>query len=122
MDGECSFDRTLCGWRNDTLHVNGKAVNVNSHGQLDSLRSSKSSLISHKISHTSGGVAGLVGSSHLSHHHNQPGSSLIANDRSFALSGSKPLVSWRLATINSRPANLQDHTFRAPGMHLINLH
>jgi hypothetical protein len=113
VNGECSFDRTLCGWRNDTLHVTGKP---GSSGRS----SGASQLVGHKISHTSGGVAGLLlpagssGGDHQSYSHRSIGSSLIASDRSGALGAQKPMVSWRLANLNSRPANLQDHTFRAP--------
>jgi hypothetical protein len=33
---------------------------------------------------------------------------------SHKLSNSGEAVTWRLASPNSRPSNLQDHTFRAP--------
>lgn len=65
-------------------------------------------MIPHKISVTSGGVSGLLGipqsSSPLS----------LNNIHFFTRANIKPMVSWRLATSNSRPNNLQDHTFRAP--------
>lgn len=35
------------------------------------------------------------------------------------LSVSKDSITWKLATSTNRPANLQDHTFRAPSMLLI---
>lgn len=115
VDGECSFDRTLCGWRNETLHLNGKSLNA--AGGHD--RSPQSSLIGHKISPLSGGVSGLLlpnGASSSDHQysHRSIGSALISGDRTSILGAQKPLVSWKLATLNSRPANLQDHTFRAP--------
>ena len=106
VPGECSFDHALCGWKNDTLNVDGKPTNRKS----DSLSGNdgKSSLIPHKISVTSGGVSGLIGvpqsSSPLS----------LNNVHLFSRASMKSIVSWRLATSNSRPNNLQDHNFRAP--------
>lgn len=107
MQGECSFDRGLCGWKNDTLDVTNGKSNQKSDSQL--LNSNgKNSLIPHKISVTSGGVSGLIGIS-------QSSSALNLNNiHLFTRANSKPMVSWRLATSNSRPNNLQDHTFRAP--------
>lgn len=32
------------------------------------------------------------------------------------LSVAKDMITWKLATPTNRPANLQDHTFRAPSM------
>ncbi|KAJ6225385.1 hypothetical protein RDWZM_003930 [Blomia tropicalis] len=71
--GECSFDRDLCGYRNQ-----------------------------------SGTGPGPVQAS--------PSLSKAALERKNPnrLTVLKDMVTWKLATPNSRPANLQDHSFRAP--------
>ena len=118
--GECRFDRSLCGWKNDTLNIDAKSsslqksdsqlLNGNSNGK-------SSSLIPHKISVTSGGISGLIGLSQQQQLQQSQQSSLLSlnNIHLFSSrSNSRPIVSWRLASSNSRPNNLQDHTFRAP--------
>lgn len=104
VPGECSFDRSLCGWKNDTLNMDGKGANRKS----DSLNDGKSQLIPHKISVTSGGVSGLIGVPQSSSPLN------LNNAHLFSRASMKSMVSWRLATSNSRPNNLQDRSFRAP--------
>lgn len=82
IPGECSFDKSMCGWKNDT----------------------------HISSIKPGQTAGLISRDSLIPHKNAV-SSLIPS-----LGGTKLVpVQWRLATPKNRPANLQDHTFRAPG-------
>ena len=66
--GECSFDRDLCGYRNQS----GK---------------------------------GPLG---------DPSKAALERKNPNRLTVLKDSVTWKLATPNSRPANLQDHTFRAP--------
>ena len=77
--GECSFDRDLCGYRNQ-----------------------------------SGTGPGPVQAS--------PSLSKAALERKNPnrLTVLKDMVTWKLATPNSRPANLQDHSFRAPSEFHIN--
>ena len=67
--GECSFDRDLCNYRNQS----GK-----------------------------GPVGGPLSKAALER--KNPNRLTVLKDS----------VTWKLATPNSRPANLQDHTFRAP--------
>src|SRR5690625_4129660 len=67
--GECSFDRDLCGYRNQS----GK-----------------------------GPVGGPLSKAALER--KNPNRLTVLKDS----------VTWKLATPTSRPANLQDHTFRAP--------
>ena len=80
VPGECSFDKTLCGWKNETR------LPISKPGQL--LSASKDSLISHK--------------------------NAVSSIRSSLNDPKVVPVSWKLAMPNVRPANLQDHTFRAP--------
>lgn len=55
-------------------------------------------------------TAGLISRDSLIAHKNA-----VSSVRS-SLGDLKPLpVQWRSATAKNRPANLQDHTFRAPG-------
>lgn len=82
VPGECSFDKTLCGWKNETR------LPISKPGQLLS-SVSKDSLISHK--------------------------NAVSSIRSNLNDLKVVPVSWKLASSNVRPANLQDHTFRAPG-------
>ncbi|XP_015789670.1 MAM and LDL-receptor class A domain-containing protein 1 [Tetranychus urticae] len=81
VPGECSFDKTLCGWKNETR------IPISKPGQLLSTVS-KDSLISHK--------------------------NAVSSIRSNLNDPKVIPVSWKLASPNVRPANLQDHTFRAP--------
>ncbi|CAG2170061.1 unnamed protein product [Oppiella nova] len=77
--GECSFERDLCGYRNQSGTGPGPEVT-----QFSS-QPSKAALISNKRQ--------------------------SLNRLSVS---SKESLTWKLATPTSRPANLQDHTFRAP--------
>lgn len=83
--GECSFDRDMCGYRNQSgkapTGANGQASSIVGTGQL-----AKAALESTRKN--------------------------VPN----RLSVLKDSITWKLATPTSRPANLQDHTFRAPSM------
>ncbi|GFV96582.1 MAM and LDL-receptor class A domain-containing protein 1 [Trichonephila clavipes] len=67
--GECSFDRSMCDWRNNT-EAPPPLQELGSHRMTTKF-----------TKHAQEAQEGLT---------------------------------WRLASIISRPANLQDHTFRAP--------
>ena len=77
--GECSFERDLCGYRNQSGTGPGPEVTQFASSP------SKAALISNKRQ--------------------------SVNRLSVS---SKESLTWKLATPTSRPANLQDHTFRAP--------
>lgn len=81
VDGECSFDRSLCGWKNMSLANRDRKL------ELTNAKASASPLLpkNNQANHP------------LGHRLNQGES-----------------ITWRLASPNSRPSNLQDHTFRAP--------
>ena len=94
VEGECSFDRNLCGWRNLTKRPSANPL-LSSGNKPNASPLLPKSLLSATASSPQGRVDG-----------NHP--------LSHKLSSSGEAVTWRLASPNSRPSNLQDHTFRAP--------
>lgn len=86
VTGECSFDRNLCGWKNLTKNP------LKRDGQLSASLGSSNK------------VASLSARSQAQQ----------AHPLGHRLSSQGESITWRLASPNSRPANLQDHTFRAP--------
>lgn len=83
VHGECSFDRSLCGWKNMSLTNKEKKLELTASGAK-------------------------AGSSPLLPQNNQ------ANHPLGHRLNQGESITWRLASPNSRPSNLQDHTFRAP--------
>lgn len=125
VDGECSFDRDLCGWLNLTKTsqitlsngIRSGVTSLDLKPSSSSTGSSSSSSLS-SSSNLSGGSSGGTSASISS-------SSSVLLPKSTQL---HPLghrlnngesITWRLASPNSRPANLQDHTFRAPSKLLL---
>lgn len=88
VPGECTFDVDLCSWSNRTYDLIGNADSA-----IDSSRSPFLQSVNNAI-----------------------GSQYAGRLTSF-ISGSNQMsrrMSWQLATIDNRPVNLQDHTYKAP--------
>ena len=84
VPGECTFDVDLCSWSNKTYDV------MLAPGATDSGRSP----FLESVSSASGGG------------HYQ--------GRLMGMSMGSRRIGWQLATVDSRPVNLQDHTYKAP--------
>lgn len=69
--GECSFDRDLCGYRNQSGKAPSQSTSQLTKAALERKNPNRLSVL-------------------------------------------KDSITWKLATPSNRPANLQDHTFRAP--------
>jgi len=108
VPGECSFDADMCSWNNKTttyeLNPNGQLVA--SSVMIDSIDGNQSPFIQ-SVSGTNQagsnlGVSGLSGGAR-----SMLGSSSVGRS-------SRVPMGWQLATVESRPVNLQDHTYKAP--------
>lgn len=80
--GECSFERDMCGWRNQS------GTGPGPDGPSPPNKALLTSAISKRQSFNRLSVT------------------------------TKESLTWKLATSTSRPANLQDHTFRAPSKYI----
>lgn len=88
VPGECTFDVDLCSWSNKTYDLIG-----NADAAIDSSRSPFLQSVNNAIgSQYAGRLTSFIG-----------GSSQMSRR-----------MSWQLATIDNRPVNLQDHTYKAP--------
>lgn len=90
VEGECSFDRNLCGWKNLTKNP------IRREGQLAASLNNK-----------------VIPSSSPSSSFPKQQSRQADHPLGHRLNSGES-ITWRMASPNSRPANLQDHTFRAP--------
>lgn len=88
VPGECTFDVDMCSWINKTTDSMVMIMN-----NMDSTDSSKSPFL--QSVNTASGYT----------------SSRLMNNQA---TNSKSKVGWQLATVDSRPVNLQDHTYKAP--------
>lgn len=88
VPGECTFDVDLCSWSNKTVEMPSMGSDNNADGQ-------SSPFIQYVNSATA------YGSSYYNKQVPNRNNRLIRSN-------------WQLATIDSRPVNLQDHTYKAP--------
>lgn len=90
VPGECTFDVDMCSWINKTTE---STMIMNN---MDSTDSSKSPFL--QSVNTASGYS----------------SARLMNSNQAHMSNSRSKVGWQLATVDTRPVNLQDHTYKAP--------
>lgn len=113
VPGECTFDVDLCSWINKTTTTTTMTMDPSGGNMplmLDPSDASSSPFIQYvngvgpsgaQSSSSSQNQAGVAGATH---HNKQMSTTFHATKQ----------VGWQLATVNSRPVNMQDHTYKAP--------
>jgi hypothetical protein len=92
VPGECTFDVDLCMWSNKTYDIQP----MDGGQPADLTDNSRSPFLQSVNSATNGNF-------------HQASSKLMMKG-----AASKRLMGWQLATVDTRPVNLQDHTYKAP--------
>lgn len=99
VPGECTFDVDMCSWANKTYDVG--PMSLDGGQPTDPSDNSRSPFLQSVNSATGGNF-------------HQPARLMTMMSGPAAAASGKRTMSWQLATVDSRPVNLQDHTYKAP--------
>lgn len=115
VPGECTFDVDMCSWTNKTIESSAMSPSMSSSSSssgdvrpADFSTDSNKSPFLQSVANNPPGTAGSASARSL----NVAGA--YGSSGGFRGAMSRVVSSWQLATIDARPVNLQDHTYKAP--------